>query len=164
MLDRHRKRPNWVNGHADAIGQMCMTETWLGVCRLMRQMTAQDVPVKQGRALSLILVREPKWGGYLYMNTQSRNAVQNRWSQLQAPPPTHTHTHTFFVPSAFPHQGSEQSKRIGQSWLHRFRLCSVVRRLSLLMQPVLSFRNDWNSAPVTVLSFSRQKVPKQHIC
>lgn len=52
-----------------------------GTVRLMRQLTSQDVPVKQGGALSLPLAREPGKGSYFYMNTKLRNAMQNRWPQ-----------------------------------------------------------------------------------
>ncbi len=109
-----------------------------GSLRLMRQLTSQDVPVKQGRALSLPLVRA--WGGRLFLHeyqveecsAEPLVAVIANSCKLHIPPPsTHTHTHFFLIlpPSSLPCEGLEQSNRIGQSWHHRFCLCYVVRKL-----------------------------------
>lgn len=84
-LDKYTAQPN---GHLLARGQICMTETWLCV-RLIRQLTTQDVAVKQRTSLSLPLVRV--WGrrGWLFLHEyqaeecNARAAGLSHYKQLQ---------------------------------------------------------------------------------
>lgn len=81
----------------------------------MRQLTSQDVSVKQGRALSLPLVRA--WEGKLFLheyqveecNAEPLVAVIANSCKLRTQPPTHTHTHSSYT------EESEQSNTIGRS-------------------------------------------------
>lgn len=59
-ISSHRKSLNWTNGHVDINGPNVHEWNMTGIVRLMRQLTSQDVSVKQGRALSLLPVREAR--------------------------------------------------------------------------------------------------------
>lgn len=68
LMDGYRKSLNWSNGHTNAGGQMCMTETWLRECgwwgSWLHRMCLEN---KAEHCLSHLW--ESKRGGYFYMNT-----------------------------------------------------------------------------------------------
>ena len=138
-----------------------------GSVRLMRQLTAQDVPVKQGRALSLPLMRARAARLFIYeyqveeCNAEPLVPVISSSCKSSISPTTHihshrhtdtqTHTHTlpFSLASPLLHRGLEQSNRIGQSWHHRFFASA-------------SLSGSW--VWCNWFNLNQQEVHKQHIC
>lgn len=131
----------------------------------MRQLTAQDVPVKQGRALSLPLVRARVGRLFIY-----EYQVEECSAELLVPVISDSCKSSLSLtlslsPLVTLHWGSEQANRIGQRWHHRFYRCCVVRKLSLMQLSVgsdsasinrKSSSNIFAQAPKSLNSFFMQ--------
>lgn len=130
-------------------GQMCMTETWLGVCGCwgswLHRMCLQN---RGGHCLSRLW--EPVRGGYFYMNTKLRNAAQSRWPQsslqtaasCKSPPFSSLFLPPSLLPSALLHGGIRAAEL---DWTELTSLCSPLLlrcpEVESLMQLVFAVRN-----------------------